>query len=582
MGNKKKKGFLHVTEAIIVVMLIFIAIFQFNVIPRTDTQWEREKLQMLSYDLIYSLHEKGINWFDRDEVTGAVTSVLNETVDFALKTGQEVRPMMKVGCVCDPSNFTILEREILTGFDLNGLRRSFEVEWIDPAFIKFPSDADVVIFWGYQDLSATEQRNLMQYLERGNGLVEFSGLEEYQTGEAWHQEVFDLIWVSDSSYTPTPYAGFPIFLPTDTGYKVWKYYFHTPYEISPDDSMVGFWRMNVGKGGTARDNSGNGNDAGLYSGGPCVFDYNASECPVWTDGVLGYALDFDGDDDYVYLPSGGGVDFDGESAITIEAWLKPRGSSGSNYAVELPDDPATGGRGPGLNYESGDIQFHMVTGGGSSFSDVTVAAGTGWHHYVLTYDGTELRGYRDGQLAGSHPLDLGTGIKHASGEMNIGRFGDFGGGLNYNGGIDEVVIYDRVLEPGEISELYDRRFESASHRFTSFVGEKVYPNSGSSEKIIAELESVYSGGMHDGMSVPLASINWGVRGNGRAAWMSSAPLTPENKHLLKSLVMWTAGQRPYDVVAGEIKEGVEASLTTVLDSDMYEIVSVDMTIGYRF
>ena len=75
-----------------------------------------------------------------------------------------------------------------------------------------------------------------------------------------------------------------------------------------EDSLVGWWEFEEGGGSTAGDSSGNGNDGTLVNG------------PVWTSGIIGGALEFDGTDDRVSVPDDGSLDISG--AITVSIWLK--------------------------------------------------------------------------------------------------------------------------------------------------------------------------------------------------------------------------------------------------------------------
>ncbi len=72
------------------------------------------------------------------------------------------------------------------------------------------------------------------------------------------------------------------------------------------DSLVGYWAFDEEKGDAAKDYSGNGND-GVLKGGP-----------GWVSGQFGTALDFDGVDDYVEVPTMAGIDAFDEG--TIELW----------------------------------------------------------------------------------------------------------------------------------------------------------------------------------------------------------------------------------------------------------------------
>jgi hypothetical protein len=72
-----------------------------------------------------------------------------------------------------------------------------------------------------------------------------------------------------------------------------------------NDGLVGYWKFDEGSGNIAHDYSGNGNDGTIYGAS-------------WTEGISGYALDFDGVDDYVDVSDD--ECFDITLAVTLVAW----------------------------------------------------------------------------------------------------------------------------------------------------------------------------------------------------------------------------------------------------------------------
>jgi len=74
--------------------------------------------------------------------------------------------------------------------------------------------------------------------------------------------------------------------------------------------------------------------------------------------------------------------------------------------------------------------------------------GDGWHHLLGTYNGTNIRCYLDGVLVQtmSHPGNISDPDRPL-------LFGEWG--AHWNGWLDDVRIYDRVIsDPAEISALY--------------------------------------------------------------------------------------------------------------------------------
>jgi len=216
---------------------------------------------------------------------------------------------------------------------------------------------------------------------------------------------------------------------------------------------VGYWKFDKGEGETAYDYSGNSNDGTVFVG---TGGSNTATTTMWTNGATGKingSLDFDGTDDYVGVSSG--YSFDDKTEISISTWVKVNGGD-NDYIIELPESGG-GGNGPGIHYISGNIDYHIVTHSDNSFTDVnfTPVIGT-WYHVLLTYDGVTLKGYKNGEFIGSHDVTLGTGIKHATGETNIGRFGS--AGFYSDAQIDEVKIYNYALTPEEVRRDFNGGF----------------------------------------------------------------------------------------------------------------------------
>jgi hypothetical protein len=89
----------------------------------------------------------------------------------------------------------------------------------------------------------------------------------------------------------------------------------------------------------------------------------------------------------------------------------------------------------------------MVVG---SINNIMVSSpiSPGWHHFVVTYDGTAIRLFIDGSLIKTtsypnHRINLTTS------NLIFGR--------NYNGYIDEIVIYDQALTQTQIQNHYTHR-----------------------------------------------------------------------------------------------------------------------------
>ncbi len=96
---------------------------------------------------------------------------------------------------------------------------------------------------------------------------------------------------------------------------------------------------------------------------------------------------------------------------------------------------------------SGASQTIWGWGCGSDMDGVRTFAAGGWHHGTITYDGSTVRTYLDGVLDASQSLSWSTTNSRV-------RIGSDDEGNFFNGTIDEVMIWNRVLSVNEIQEIY--------------------------------------------------------------------------------------------------------------------------------
>jgi len=78
-----------------------------------------------------------------------------------------------------------------------------------------------------------------------------------------------------------------------------------------------------------------------------------------------------------------------------------------------------------------------------------------WYHVVYTYGGSGQHAfYIDGKLSPPQARELGTINTQSNGKLYIGSNGL---GQFLDGWLDEVMIYNRVLTPDEIEQIYKRK-----------------------------------------------------------------------------------------------------------------------------
>jgi hypothetical protein len=141
--------------------------------------------------------------------------------------------------------------------------------------------------------------------------------------------------------------------------------------------------------------------------------------------------------------------------FSVAAWVKTssnsfvvdKGNSGANKNYDLMYDGGTG-----------NIMFLWYNGwynNMGAFYSGGLESPADWHYIVGTWDGTYAKVYADGVLKQTSE-DL-TNYQPASFSENL-FFGARRGSYNdyyLNGNLDEVAIWDRMLEPEEVLDLYN-------------------------------------------------------------------------------------------------------------------------------
>jgi len=196
--------------------------------------------------------------------------------------------------------------------------------------------------------------------------------------------------------------------------------------------------------------------------------------PGWSGAIVhdaDTATRFDGNDDRVYL---GPQDMPGQ-VFTIMAWVCPTrhdhllGRDARIIAKATDVTPIgtcwlirTGAVGAGTR-----LVFALSTHADQALADLgfgTTSAVTSsediplnkWALVTATYDGVLMRIYQDGQLAGQIPK-TGFITKRLAVNVWIGGSPSNRKDRPWEGKIDEVAIFDRVLTPEQIKELHAAR-----------------------------------------------------------------------------------------------------------------------------
>jgi len=212
--------------------------------------------------------------------------------------------------------------------------------------------------------------------------------------------------------------------------------------ISHKLGLVGCWLFNEAGGGQAFDLSGNGNT------GTLVGDTH------FVPGKFGSCLNFDGDNDYVDTINSSSQDF--ASGFTLSAWVKPANTDSDGRIIYRYDAASKDGYFLTQSSTGVGIWGFYVLVNPTFDTALSNSAPTGnWQHIVgvRENDGT-LKLYVDGVL------QTNTGTMAGAIDSNDGlRIGiDISNSRDFNGQIDNVMIFNRALSANEIQQLYREPF----------------------------------------------------------------------------------------------------------------------------
>jgi len=210
---------------------------------------------------------------------------------------------------------------------------------------------------------------------------------------------------------------------------------------SAEAAVVAHWSFDVDPGGGAySDDSGNGHNAS-QSGNPAH-----STSSVFGPG----ALLLDGND-HLTAPGGANrINIDGGS-FSLSFWTN-RDTTGSDYVVGQGNS-ASARRSLHVGFRDNNTFTFAFWSDDLNYTNSVVTDTANYHHWVSTYDvatGTQ-RVYLDGNQVPVQTDSAGAFTSSGSHDFWIGRRRD---GNNYAGLVDEVWVFDRVLQPWEVTGLY--------------------------------------------------------------------------------------------------------------------------------
>jgi len=207
-----------------------------------------------------------------------------------------------------------------------------------------------------------------------------------------------------------------------------------------------WWTFDEGSGTVVYDSSGNGRD-GVFEGSP-----------TWVPGIIGGALSFSGGGERVVDDDAGDY-LNGLDAVTVAIWIKSN-EINSDRGFIIGEEPDGGDNLLEMRYDAAG-----ATAGGTNVLKMAVVAPndeqqlessenlqtTEWQHVVMTWSRNEqLQFYVDGQLDTPTANGAARDVSTADITMLIVGQGGKDAGRSWNGLVDDLQIYSRVLSLEEV------------------------------------------------------------------------------------------------------------------------------------
>ncbi|MBA3469749.1 MAG: hypothetical protein H0T53_08900 [Herpetosiphonaceae bacterium] len=181
----------------------------------------------------------------------------------------------------------------------------------------------------------------------------------------------------------------------------------------------------------------------------CGVPAPVGDCPTTTSGLFGAALQFSAaTSTRITVPATTTLDL---SAGTLSAWIRPTWTAGSNgYNPAILALRSAGGT--RYSWHLRDNYSHLDIYNGATVGAAAVSISPNqWTHVAVVQAGSRWTAYVNGVEVGGADQAFGSAtglpltIGAATGSLEV-----------FTGAIDEVLIFDRVLDPSEIYKLAQR------------------------------------------------------------------------------------------------------------------------------
>jgi hypothetical protein len=217
-----------------------------------------------------------------------------------------------------------------------------------------------------------------------------------------------------------------------------------------------YWRMGITRGRSVPDETGGGNDLVLQGGG---HELGVDPAVRGGDG----AIRFDGAASFAIATNARALDFPDAAPFTLECWARRLTGGASYFQYLLSSMQGTAGNRDGYMLyllpspsllDTAQSAFEYDLSGSDTGLFGPLPAEDNWAHYAAVFDGSSAMLYIDGTLVDSATIDAAFGPRNVP--FAVARAASEETGY-FSGSLDELAIYPRALNVGEIAAHADFR-----------------------------------------------------------------------------------------------------------------------------
>ncbi|MFH1105653.1 MAG: hypothetical protein V1731_00365 [Candidatus Aenigmatarchaeota archaeon] len=179
------RGFIHVVEIVVTMMLIFVALSQFSNFYVKDMAWSANYLYLIGKDLLYTLGD--MDFYNSTTVRERLSILKSRNIEYEMKLSNAMKSTVVVGCDCTDQEANAI-RGNLSSFFANNREITFSV--FKMTDVDNWNDLDVIVYPQVKNLDSSKAA-LMNFLDAGKGVIEIGAVGAHASEDV-QKTVFNL------------------------------------------------------------------------------------------------------------------------------------------------------------------------------------------------------------------------------------------------------------------------------------------------------------------------------------------------------------------------------------------------------